>query len=109
MEILYLTFFESVLENGIYETQVKQVLQRLATTYRHKVAISDYAILPAVRIGRRGISFALFDQRRELAALRQDYQRSGIKFGCIFLPVVTLRRWGAQMSLPLLALLAAIS
>jgi glycosyltransferase involved in cell wall biosynthesis len=109
MKILYLTFFESVLENGIYETQVKQVLCRLGATYGHRAAISHYAILPAVRIGRRGVSFALFDQRRELRELKRDYQQNGVKFGCIFLPIVTLRRWGAQMSLPLLALLTFVA
>jgi glycosyltransferase involved in cell wall biosynthesis len=62
-----------------------------------------------VRIGRRGISLFLLDERHGLEALNEEYRRNGVKFRCIFLPIVTLRRWGAQLSLPLLAFLTVIS
>ena len=109
MRILYLTFFESVIGNGIYETQVKEVLCRLAKNFGNRISISHFALLPALRIGRRGISIFFLDERREFAALNEEYLRHGVKFRCIFLPFVTLRRWGAQLSLPLLALLTVIA
>jgi len=109
MKILYLTFFESVIRNGIYETQVKEVLCKLATKYGNKVAISHFALLPAVRIGRKGISVFLLDERQELANLEKEYRRHGVAARCIFLPFITLRRWGAQLSLSSLALLTVFS
>lgn len=109
MRILYLTFFESIIHNGIYETQVKQVLCRLANKYGSRITISHFALLPAMRIGRRGISIFLLDERRELAILKEEYRQHRVKLKCIFLPLVTLRRWGAQLSLPLLAFLTVIS
>jgi glycosyltransferase involved in cell wall biosynthesis len=109
MRILYLTFFESIIRNGIYETQVKQVLCSLANKYRDKITISHFALLPAVRIGRRGVSIFSLSERSEFKVLGQEYERNGVKLRRIFLPIVTLKRWGAQMRLPLLGLLTLIS
>jgi glycosyltransferase involved in cell wall biosynthesis len=109
MRILYLTFFESIIHNGIYETQVKQVLCRLANKYRDRLTISHFALLPAVRIGRRGISIFSLSEQHQFDVLDQEYAQNGVKLRRIFLPIVTLKRWGAQLSLPLLALLTVIS
>jgi glycosyltransferase involved in cell wall biosynthesis len=109
MKILYLTFFESIIHNGIYETQVKQVLCRLANKYRGRITISHFALLPAIRIGRRGSSLFSFGERHEFDVLDKEYAQNGVKLRRIFLPIVALKRWGSQLSLPLLAFLTVVS
>ena len=107
MKILYLTFLESVIHNGIYETQVKQLLCDLAAQHSGKMSVSHYAFLPAAEIGRKGVTVYSVDPRRKLEALRQEYLRHGVDGRCIFLPMLILRRWG--QSLPFMSLAIALA
>ena len=109
MRILYLTFFESVTHNGIYETQVKQLLCKLATEYAGQITLSHYAILPAMEVGRKGPSVPIVAERRGRSTLKGEFQACGVNAAFIFLPVIILKRWTAKSGFLLVSLLLTLS
>jgi glycosyltransferase involved in cell wall biosynthesis len=109
MKLLYLTFFESVTHNGLYETQVKQLLLKLRAQYTQDIVVSCCAIMPAIEIGRTEIVAPFLTHRHELAALRNEFQEYGICATFCFLPVMLLKRWCSQLPLPILGMLLGLS
>ena len=109
MRILYLTFFEPVTHNGLYKTQVKQLLCKLATRHSGELTVLHFAFLPAVEVGRKGLSVPFISKWQELAALKSEYHQHGVTARIIFLPIIILKRWGSSFPLPLLGLLLALS
>jgi glycosyltransferase involved in cell wall biosynthesis len=107
MRILYLTFFESVTGNGIYESQVKQTLCKLATQYSDDLAISHLALQPAVVVGRSELLMSFVTDRQAVAILKNEYKECGISASVAYLPVVILKRW--KMGLPLIGLAVALA
>jgi glycosyltransferase involved in cell wall biosynthesis len=107
MRILYLTFFESVTGNGIYETQVKQTLCKLATQYSDDLTVSHLALQPAVVVGRNELLMSFVTDRQAVAILKNAYKECGISASVVYLPVVIPKRW--KMGLPLIGLAAALA
>lgn len=108
-KILYLTFCEPVIGNGIYDTQVKQVLCQLATAHGGELTIFHRAILAGVEIGRRDIGAPFLFDRNRLTQLKNEYRQSGIGFRPVFLPIVVRKRWGSELPLPVLGFMLALS
>jgi glycosyltransferase involved in cell wall biosynthesis len=106
MKLLYVTFFEPVLHNGIYDSQVKQFLCHLATN-QSEIHVSHCAIVPAATLGKSGLSVPLLTERSQFTKLRQDLCVNGVKASFIFLPIIVLRRWG--LGIPLLTILLLLS
>lgn len=109
MRILYLTFFESVTDNGLYKTQVKQLLCKLAGRRSGELIVSHFAFLPAVEVWRKGLLTPFVSMRHELAALKSEYLQQGVTASIIFLPIIILKRWRSTFPLPLLGLFMALS
>ena len=102
MKILYLTLFESVTENGIYETQVKRFLCRLADRYGDNIALSHIAFLPALVISRTGVFLSFLDGNGGNAGVRSEYRHHGVDCRLAYVPIPVLKRWKSNISLPLL-------
>ncbi len=107
MKILYLTFFESVTRNGIYETQVRQVLCEVSSKGRGQITVSHLAILPAAVVGRDEILVPFVNDRHALIAVEREYSRNGVVATIAWLPVVIPKRW--KLGLPLLGLIPILS
>lgn len=99
MKILYLTFFEDVSHNGIYESQVKGLLYGLAAKYEQGINLSHIAILPAVVVGKGSVSFVHGKERKELYTVRREYEQRGIRTTFLFAPIVILKRWKSHPGL----------
>jgi len=109
MSVLYLTFFEPVVHNGIHETQVRQLLYQLGTTCGNTLKLSYCALLPAVEIGRTEVLLRFATERKELAALKHDLGASGVTTSIFFLPIILRKRWASSLPFPILALALALS
>jgi len=108
-KILYLTFFESVTHNGIYETQVKELLCKLASKDEHPLRISHIAFLPAAEIGKRDVVAPFLSGSREHADLEKLYAEHGVRAKICFLPIVVLKRWKSNPPLVLSAALLVVA
>lgn len=106
MRILYITFFESVTDNGIYETQVKQFLCELSHRSGGTLSVSHLAILPAAVVGRDGLSTPFLGKKKQLRRIRDEYQESGVRCTFLWLPVLIPKRW--KVGLPLVAFLPVL-
>ena len=109
VKVLYLTFFESPIRNGIYETQVRQILCGLGRRYAHDLDICHIAILPAIVLGREGISFDTSFVGKSYGDLRKLYLSNHVRASFVFLPLIILKRWKSNIGMPLLGLLITIS
>ncbi len=107
VSVLYLTFFEPVVNNGIHETQVKQLLCRLGATYGNSLKLSYCALLPAVEVGRTEILAPFATQRLELIALKNEFAASGVNASVLYLPLILRKRWASD--LPFLVLFLAVA
>src|SRR5205823_1458513 len=95
--------------NGIYETQVRQVLCGLGRRYARDLDISHVALLPAFVFGRKGISFDSSFTAKSYSALRKLYLSSNVRASFVFLPLVIPKRWKSNLRMPLLGLSLALS
>ena len=60
------------------------------------------AFLPALVIGRTGVSFSFLDGNGENAGVRSEYRLHGIDCRLAYVPIPVLKRWKSNISLPLL-------
>jgi glycosyltransferase involved in cell wall biosynthesis len=93
MKVLFLTFFESVMHNGIYDSQVKNLLCKLAAGHPEDVEVSHLAFLPAVEIGRGSVRVPIFSERPNVSALTKEFRQHGVQARVTYLPVVLAKRW----------------
>lgn len=109
MKLLYLTFFEAVHDNGVYESQVKRLLCKLAHCAEQGVQIAHLAFLAAVLVGRDGVTLPFLRERPVLSAVKLAYEKGGVKASFFFVPIAILKRWNAQQGLPLALILFAVT
>ncbi len=109
MKLLYLTFLEPVVHNGIYDTQVKQLLCKLADEHSRAISISHIVLLPAAEVGRKELIVPFISQKQELAALLEEYGQHGIRARVLYIPVILPKRWTSGTPLPLLVLVLALA
>jgi glycosyltransferase involved in cell wall biosynthesis len=109
LRVLYLTCFEQPVHSGIFESQVKGYLCRLAGQKREEIKLSQLAFRPAALIGRDGLSFPFVGERTWFRALKQEFARYEIDADVAFVPVVLPRRWSFYFNLPILAAVVALT
>lgn len=108
MRVLYLTFFETPIRNGIYETQVHQVLCGLAQKYAQKMKLNHVAFLPALVVGRSGVSpESIFG--KEYENVRDRFVKCNVRANFIFVPLVLPKRWKSCLGVTLLTLSLIVS
>jgi len=109
MRILYLTCFEQPIHSGIFESQVKRYLCKLATEKGSEIKVSQLAFRPAALIGRDGLSFPFVAERAWFRALKQEFARHKIDADVAFVPVLLSRRWSFYFNLPVLIVVVALT
>jgi len=105
MKLLYLTFFEPIVDNGIYDTQVKQLLCELARC--DDLLISHVAVMTACVLGKNGLEIRYLADRHKLRLLKGEFDQHKISVKVIRVPLIVLKRWG--LSFPLLAAMLLLS
>lgn len=105
IRVLYLTFFEAITHNGIYDSQVKELLKKLGNDYADDVEVSHLAVLPSVVIGKKSVSIDVVTERSGVSAVRQELRNSGVKASFLLDPVVIPKRWRFLVSPLILVLL----
>ena len=108
MKILYLTFFESVTRNGIYKSQVQELLCRLREEHGDEFEFTHVAICPSIIVGKRDILCPFLSERRDVEAVLEEYRAHGVEASVLYVPLVILKRWMSHPSLPLLSLIFAL-
>ena len=109
MRVLYLTAFEQPIGSGIFESQVKRYLCKLADAKGTKIRISQMALRPAVMIGKDGLSFPFLKERAWFRALKQEFAGHDVNGDVVFVPLLLPRRWSFYFPLPVLMIVLALS
>lgn len=104
VNILYLTCLESVIDNGVYDSQVKNLLCKLKSLYGPRVDITNLAVIPAVTIGGTGIHIPFLHDRDQIIRLTEQFRRNDINFRILYIPLVTIKRWNFYLNTPMLAI-----
>ncbi len=102
MKILYLTCLENIIDNGIYETQVKQLLFKLKKLYGNKINLTHLSAQPFAKLGKVGIASNLIGNKEKLKILKEDFRSNSVSIKLMYLPVILLKRWGSYLNIPLL-------
>jgi len=96
MKVLYLIVLEHIYGDGIFETQVKNLLKEIKKKYKDEISITLLAILPIVHINRKGIHFIAYCHSSDLKDIKDEFNYYDINITIFYVP---LPRWSFYLKI----------
>lgn len=96
MKVMYLICLERIIDSGIFETQVKNLLFSLKKKFGSKLDVTLVSVSPVLHIHRKGMDFNFVKYKTQMRDLKQEFAKNGVKLRLI--PAFRLR-WGIHLNI----------
>ncbi len=102
MNVLYFTFFENIIDDGIFESQVKELLFVLKKTYSQdlKLTLLTIQLLGTFKNARFDSHFT--NQRSKISELKKEFNKNNVNLNIRYIPMIYRKGWGFYSSIPTL-------
>ncbi len=101
IKVMYLMCMENIFGHGVFETQVNNLLLKLAEDFKEEIELSLVSVLPLFHISRKGVELIAHKYREQLLNMKQRFISSGIDFEVIYIPLPRFRIYLNILILPI--------
>lgn len=96
LKVLYLMCMERILDYGIFDSQVKNLLKEMSRRYKTQISITLMAMIPLIHVSRSGVSIIPIRYRREIRHLKRELSIHRIRLSILFVPIP---RWSIYLKI----------